>query len=633
MIQPEEAPAPTEHCTEEREHSPCSSHHSCPVIYPPEVKSETARKQFKHKLLREKPESLFSDLYKTGETSNLIFYTDSPESWHKALTSYYTSVKKEGICNGWKLKIKDPSDTETVMTTINIYKNGTLMVQGNLSEFEKSFGRLREAAEEERGRDNILQEEKSDCPPQHNTTTQSSAQTSSQSSDQTSDQTSAQEQKDIGQDQLTPLHTSITLLKGHFTQLEGEIVQLREMFLKQQTNMKWIQEKEDFKKELSDLREQLRILQVEKEEDRSRYRKEMAELREELRLRDSIVESLKEQLLSLKQPQSPPTTKISRQTNPNNHLQPPSITPTSSQQPPANQPSQPEQCTTMDEGRNAEQIEIALLIDSNGKFIDEKKLFPRHRVAKIWCPSTQKALELLTEANLGSPSHIIIHTGTNDLRTQQEKVSMSLKAVMEKASNTFPSSKIIISTLLPRKDFHPYTIQKINASISRDCALHPNIHLAHHPTLNTDCLHDHVHLLKRAVPEFARKLKDIALSRNVTAYQRTTGHTPKPRDRAPTRTTNLRPQHRAPHYPALPNMQRSPQENPFPAPASDHLTDTQTSILPLGPTSAPLNSQTRPGNLTYAQALSRTNPNAAELRDIGQMLNHICSRLMGHDSW
>ncbi|CAL8332028.1 unnamed protein product [Merluccius merluccius] len=63
-------------------------------------------------------------------------------------------------------------------------------------------------------------------------------------------------------------------------------------------------------------------------------------------------------------------------------------------------------------GRRAE---IILLMDSNGKFLDEQTLFPRHRVEKIWCPNIQRALELLTVAELGSPSHIIIHTGTNDL--------------------------------------------------------------------------------------------------------------------------------------------------------------------------------------------------------------------------
>ncbi|KAK1886722.1 Platelet-activating factor acetylhydrolase IB subunit beta like [Dissostichus eleginoides] len=117
----------------------------------------------------------------------------------------------------------------------------------------------------------------------------------------------------------------------------------------------------------------------------------------------------------------------------------------------------PQTNTTPHPSRPAQQRgkpDIVILIDSNGKFIDENKLFPTHTVAKIWCPNTQHAMDLLSEQQLGSPSHIIIHTGSNDLRSQQERVSESLRGVIEKASTTFPNSRVVMSTLLPRKDLH-----------------------------------------------------------------------------------------------------------------------------------------------------------------------------------
>ena len=146
-------------------------------------------------------------------------------------------------------------------------------------------------------------------------------------------------------------------------------------------------------------------------------------------------------------------------------------------------------------------------MDSTGKFLDEQTLFPRHRVEKIWCPNTQRALELLTLAELGLPSHIIIHTGTSDLRSQQERVADSLRRIIEKASTAFPTSKIIISTLLPRRDFHPHTIHRVNASVSRDCALKPNVFLSHHRILGPDYLYDHVHLYREAVRILTKTLK------------------------------------------------------------------------------------------------------------------------------
>ncbi len=43
-------------------------------------------------------------------------------------------------------------------------------------------------------------------------------------------------------------------------------------------------------------------------------------------------------------------------------------------------------------------------------------------------------MELLSEEQLGSPSHIIIHTGSNKLRTQQDRVSESLRGVTQQQS-------------------------------------------------------------------------------------------------------------------------------------------------------------------------------------------------------
>ncbi|KAL6483213.1 hypothetical protein MHYP_G00080850 [Metynnis hypsauchen] len=249
----------------------------------------------------------------------------------------------------------------------------------------------------------------------------------------------------------------------------------------------------------------------------------------------------------------------------------------------------------------------------------------------------QKALELLTEAKLGSSSHIIINTEINDLRAQQERVAISLRAVIEKVSNTFPNSKIIISTLLPCKDLHPYTIQKINTCTSRECALRPSTHLAHHPTLHTACLYDHVHLFNELAPVFAKTLKDVTLTCNVTTLQGKAGQnpntqpsrrTPRPANRATPQALHLRPRHHAPHYPELQTRHHNNSSLP-PAPAP--MAGTHTAPLPQGPAPPPQKLQTRPGALTYSQAVNRpANPNNSELRDIQQMLSQICTCLMGH---
>ncbi|KAF3856153.1 hypothetical protein F7725_016876 [Dissostichus mawsoni] len=92
----------------QQQQSPMASTTACteavPLVYPQEVKNDSARKAYKLKLLKDRPETLFADLYKSGEVSNLIFLTDQPLAWHATISAHYPSVKKEGICNGWKIK-------------------------------------------------------------------------------------------------------------------------------------------------------------------------------------------------------------------------------------------------------------------------------------------------------------------------------------------------------------------------------------------------------------------------------------------------------------------------------------------------------------------------------------------------
>ena len=125
---------------------------------------------------------------------------------------------------------------------------------------------------------------------------------------------------------------------------------------------------------------------------------------------------------------------------------------------------------------------------------------------------------------------------TNDLRSKQEGVSTALKRVMEKAASTFPDAKVVISTLLPRQDFNPVLLQRVNASISRDCALKTNVFLAHHPTLEQHSLYDQVHIYRSEVPTFAKTLKDVALNRQPNTSHRTSramGIPPRPTSRGP----------------------------------------------------------------------------------------------------
>lgn len=607
--------------------------------YPKDVTNETARKVYKNKRLTDNPETLFADLHKDGSISNLIFYTNKPYAWHKAIITHYPSAERKGICGGFQLKIRNEEDTTT--TNVNIYKTtGIVVVKSINGLFEQDFLCIKDRAQKETiTSDQLITPEESVSHTIHTD----------------EDQTEQRDPSSINQTKDPHSHCYCTDMRERFTELEGEMVQLKEMIFSLQKVQTTDQtsnsptakhrEKDSLRRELSTLQTEVKELQQEREGLRAQLETLETLFLQQTEIHRAQLTAMKMEIRELKQDrgaqhsefssseepveQDTPHPDHSSQTTEIQHSQNPPLPSDTSLTSHSDDLSTPTEVTL--------KPEVALLIDSNGKFIDEKKLFPKHRVAKLWCPNTQSALKSLSVDKLGSPNHIIIHTGTNDLRAQQERVATSLQTVIEKASTTFPHAKITISTLLPRKDFHPDTIQRVNANLSRACALKPNVHLAHHPTLDFTCLYDHVHLYKTAVPVFAKTLKDVALNRNRNSTPRSNRvQQPPPRPvrkhSVPPERTSRRLPSRQQHSHMLRPSQPTP-EHLLPALTSSHSVN-QARPKPLLPTPYPLHTQQAPGSHSYAQIVSRkptTGPVQAtttELRDIRQMLNLICSHLL-----
>ncbi len=181
---------------------PCHMQMSSPLTtiqYPSEIKTDSARKNYKQKLLSKNPETLFADLFKTGEICNLIFFSDHPSAWHKAIT-----------------KIREPKDPDSTVITVNIYKNGTIMVQGNLKLFQADYRAIAEATKHEKA---LLSESLS---------SEQNPQNSSSDLKPTPAETAKTENIP------SSLPKSIPILQEHFMKLETEMVQLRETVRKQE---------------------------------------------------------------------------------------------------------------------------------------------------------------------------------------------------------------------------------------------------------------------------------------------------------------------------------------------------------------------------------------------------------------
>ncbi|KAF3842783.1 hypothetical protein F7725_001632 [Dissostichus mawsoni] len=321
------------------------------LVYPQEVKNDSARKAYKFKLLKDRPETLFADLYKSGEVSNLIFLTDQPLAWHAAIGAHYPSVKKEGICNSWKIKIKEVEDPDTVMTT------------------EKSV-------------------------PTDNNHTLPETDTTPTSGCPAAD---PEEKEPTGPDpaQDPQLDRAITDLKSwrEISQQPVQDTRVQQDSSAISTELtKLRQDRDSNRRELSTVRTEVRELQQDRESHMARLAaltEEVRELREERQSYRRELTTLSEELQERENHNQNPVTPIESSQNPPTQ-QPPS-TPSSISSPHANPtprsppitqmnttPS-PQTNTTPHPSRPAQQRgkpDIVILIDSNGKFIDEKKLFP-----------------------------------------------------------------------------------------------------------------------------------------------------------------------------------------------------------------------------------------------------------------
>ncbi len=153
---------------------------------------------------------------------------------------------------------------------------------------------------------------------------------------------------------------------------------------------------------------------------------ELSVLKSELRKKDSLINNMKEQLLHVSTSKGYHAKHLTCLPS-DNHQSPAVDDPHSSSDPQTNVHS-----TAPD---NPTETEALILIDSNGKYVNEKLLFSKMKAQKMWCPNTSKALQILSDKNLNETyKHIIVHTGTNDLRATKGNMAI-------RASDCFPEAK------------------------------------------------------------------------------------------------------------------------------------------------------------------------------------------------
>ena len=177
---------------------------------------------------------------------------------------------------------------------------------------------------------------------------------------------------------------------------------------------------------------------------------------------------------------------------------------------------------TRNQQQRTEKANAVILCDSNGKYLNLKKLCPDRNTSYFRCHTIKQGTEIIDSSQFDSPQIILLHTGTNDLEktSSVNQLTVEITELIKTTAKKYPTSKVLYSTLLPRRDVSNDEISKINTQIEKRCSHLANVHLIDHTNLmQQNVLHDLKHLNQLGVKLFAKNLKTVIYGRRQTTQR------------------------------------------------------------------------------------------------------------------
>ncbi|KAK6312577.1 hypothetical protein J4Q44_G00182410, partial [Coregonus suidteri] len=410
---------------------------------------------------------------------NLIFNTKRGHIWKRVICNTFPFSKKRGISQGCQISIFEEADQSNTYQTVNLYNNGTVLIQGNdssLQAFENMFATLKAEAELISETEEQVKEGDGEKQAPTVSVTQQEALSVPLPTSPAADKA-----KDMP---ITPRTPAMQRFHNTLSLVEAEVIELRENKLQEDNTV------QKLKEEMKQFREESRasIAKLESRMDKlsqtnDDLRDHLSTTRKELEQRERYIDTLNQQLVNMSSASrehvhQPGTTQAEPETSMASTTQPDDTAPTYQSAPvqisqpasqsapvqisqPASQsaPAQvslpasqsaPAQCApaqvNLSASKSAAQVSqpatqsspaqvsqpasqsapaqvripvsqsapprqsptTAILIDSNGKFLVQERLFPRHQVYKFWCPTTESAMQLLSQTRIDTPDNIII---------------------------------------------------------------------------------------------------------------------------------------------------------------------------------------------------------------------------------
>ena len=200
---------------------------------------------------------------------------------------------------------------------------------------------------------------------------------------------------------------------------------------------------------------------------------------------------------------------------------------------------------------NDQRTELIMFLDSNGKFLEDRKLLTIKWNTFNRCGNINKINNFINgDIIYNNLKYILINVGVNDIdENSGEAVFNQIQETIDIIREKYNTVKIILSEITPRKDNRDDEVIACNSLINEYADRNNFIFVAHHSNLrdsNGSFLFDCKHIKKNYIPRFAANLK-MALRKayNITApaYSHSQTHREHYNRPVPTNTKPLYPQH------------------------------------------------------------------------------------------
>ena len=143
--------------------------------------------------------------------------------------------------------------------------------------------------------------------------------------------------------------------------------------------------------------------------------------------------------------------------------------------------------------------DLLFFCDSNGGSIDEDTINKSLSCKKLFCPKYTDIIDIINKSKIiCQPQQILVMAGTNDFKDGDTLyVIQNIDILFDTLRKKFPGSKIVVSSVLPRKRFDPLNreVKVLNKHLEEKCNSLPKCtYMDNNHNINSNLLCGSVHL-------------------------------------------------------------------------------------------------------------------------------------------